>query len=138
MAESNDLGQAMISLVRDLEPGLLILVTAVCYLLALMALAQGLLRLLKTSEDKFHAPSAGGTALSFLICIVLAALMNSLGMMTLAGGIALGAITGIGFVAASLASDSAFCGWGTPLFLILSGYRVVIFVVTGAILGIWV
>ena len=74
MAESNDLGQAMISLVRDLEPALLILVTAVCYLLALMALAQGLLRLLKTSEDKFHAPSAGGTALSFLLCIVLAAL----------------------------------------------------------------
>ena len=74
MSESNDLGKAMISLVRDLEPGLLILVTAVCYLLALMALAQGLLRLLKTSEDKFHAPSAGGTALSFLICIVLAAL----------------------------------------------------------------
>ena len=74
MTEPNDLGQAMISLVRDLEPGLLILVTAVCYLLALMALAQGLLRLLKTSEDKFHAPSAAGTALSFLICIVLAAL----------------------------------------------------------------
>ena len=74
MTEANDLGGAMISLVRDLEPGLLILVTVVCYLLALMALAQGLLRLLKTSEDKFHAPSAGGTALSFLICIVLAAL----------------------------------------------------------------
>ena len=74
MTESNDLGGAMISLVRDLEPGLLLLVTVVCYLLALMALAQGLLRLLKTSEDKFHAPSAGGTALSFLICIVLAAL----------------------------------------------------------------
>ena len=71
---TGDLGQAMISLVRDLEPDLLILVTVVCYLLALMALAQGLLRLLKTSEDKFHAPSAGGTALSFLICIVLAAL----------------------------------------------------------------
>ena len=74
MAESNDLGQAMISLVRDLEPGLLLLVSVLCYLLALFALAQGLLRLLKTSEDKFHAPSAGGTALSFLICIVLAAL----------------------------------------------------------------
>ena len=74
MAESNDLGQAMISLVRDLEPGLLLLVSVLCYLLALFALAQGLLRLLKTSEDKFHAPSAGGTAASFLICIVLAAL----------------------------------------------------------------
>ena len=64
----------MISLVRDLEPGLLLLVSALCYLLALTAFAQGLLRLLKTSEDKFHAPSGGGTAASFLICIVMAAL----------------------------------------------------------------
>ena len=79
MAESNDLGQAMISLVRDLEPGLLLLVSVLCYLLALFALAQGLLRLLKTSEDKFHAPSAGGTALSFVICIVMAALPSFLG-----------------------------------------------------------
>ena len=74
MAERNDLGQAMISLVRDLEPSLLLLVSALCYVLALFAFAQGLLRLLKTSEDKFHAPSGSGTALSFLICIVMAAL----------------------------------------------------------------
>ena len=74
MAEQKDLGQAMISLVRDLEPGLLLLVSAVCYVLALAAFAQGALRLLKTSEDKFHAPSGGGTALSFLICILMAAL----------------------------------------------------------------
>ena len=69
-----NLGQALISLVRDLEPGLLLLVSALCYVLALAAFAQGLLRLLKTSEDKFHAPSGGGTALSFLICIVMASL----------------------------------------------------------------
>ena len=74
MAKDNDIGQAMISLVRDLEPSLLLLVSALCYVLALFAFAQGLLRLLKTSEDKFHAPSGGGTALSFLICIVMAAL----------------------------------------------------------------
>ena len=79
MGESRGLGQAMISLVRDLEPGLLLLISALCYLLALFAFAQGLLRLLKTSEDKFHAPSGGGTALSFLICIVLAALPSWLG-----------------------------------------------------------
>ena len=72
--ESRDLGQAMIALVRDLEPGLLLLVSVLCYLLAAVAFAQGLLRLFKTSEDKFHAPSGTGTALSFLICIVMAAL----------------------------------------------------------------
>lgn len=74
MSGSGDLGQAMIALVRDLEPGLLLLLSALCYVLALVAFAQGLLRLFKTSEDKFHAPSGAGTALSFLICIVLAAL----------------------------------------------------------------
>ena len=79
MGESRGLGQAMISLVRDLEPGLLLLVSALCYLFALFAFAQGLLRLFKTSEDKFHAPSGGGTALSFIICIVMAALPSFLG-----------------------------------------------------------
>ena len=74
MDESRDLGEAMIALVRDLEPGLLLLVSVLCYLLAALAFAQGLLRLFKTSEDKFHAPSGTGTALSFLICIVMAAL----------------------------------------------------------------
>ena len=79
MGESRDLGQAMIALVRDLEPGLLLLVSVLCYLLAAVAFAQGLLRLFKTSEDKFHAPSGTGTALSFLICIVMAALPSWLG-----------------------------------------------------------
>ncbi|MDE0051555.1 MAG: hypothetical protein OXO52_17335 [Rhodospirillales bacterium] len=79
MSESQDLGQAMISLVRDLEPGLLLLVSALCYVLALVAFAQGLFRLFKTSEDKFHAPSGTGTALCFLICIVLAALPSWIG-----------------------------------------------------------
>ena len=74
---------------------------------------------------------------TLLNCIVLAALMNTLGMTTLTGGMVLGAITGIGFVAASLASDSAFCGWGMPLFLILSGYHVVFNILMGAILGVW-
>ena len=74
-----DLGQAMIALVSDLEPALLLLVAALCYLLALVAFAQGLLRLFKTSEDKFHAPSGTGTALCFLICIVMAALPSWLG-----------------------------------------------------------
>ena len=74
---------------------------------------------------------------TLLTCIVLAALMNGLDMMNLTGGIALGAMTGIGFIAASQASDNAFCGWGMPLFLILSGYRVVFNILMGAILGVW-
>lgn len=69
--QGNSLAQALVSLVRDLEPGLAMLIAAVCYLLGLAAFLQGALRLLKTSEDKFHAPSGAGTALSFLLCLVL-------------------------------------------------------------------
>ncbi len=75
---------------------------------------------------------------TLLTCIVLAGLMNSLGMMNLSGGLMLGAITGIGFIATSAASDSAFCGWGLPLFLMQAGYRVIYNLLMGAILGVWV
>ncbi len=74
---------------------------------------------------------------TLLTSIVLAALMSSLGMMNLTDGVLLGAITGIGLVAASQASDSAFCGWGMPLFLIISGFRVLLCILIGAILGVW-
>ena len=72
-ASAQDPGAAMVALARDLDPGLSALVAGVCWLLAFLAFGQGLLRLLKTSEDKFHAPSLAGTALCFLICAVLAA-----------------------------------------------------------------
>ena len=57
-----DLGGALISLVRDLDPGLMTLVAAACYLLGLAAFVQGAMRLLRISEDRFHGPSAAGTA----------------------------------------------------------------------------
>ena len=66
-----DLGGALISLVRDLDPGLMTLVAAACYLLGLAAFVQGAMRLLRISEDRFHGPSAGGTALCFLLCLVM-------------------------------------------------------------------
>lgn len=69
--QGNDLAQALVSLVRDLELPLAMLMAALCYVLGLAAFLQGALRLLKTSEDKFHAPSGTGTALSFLLCAVL-------------------------------------------------------------------
>ncbi len=71
--QGNNLAEALVSLVRDLEPGLMMLVAVACYLLGLFAFFQGAIRLLKTSEDKFHAPSAAGTALCFLISAVMAA-----------------------------------------------------------------
>ena len=67
----NNLAEALVSLVGDLEPGLSALTVAVCTLLGLAAFLQGTTRLLKTSEDKFRAPSATGTVLCFLVCVVM-------------------------------------------------------------------
>ena len=69
--DGTDLGGALVSLVRDLDPGLMTLIGAACYLLGLAAFVQGAMRLLRLSEDKFHGPSAAGTALCFLVCLVM-------------------------------------------------------------------
>ncbi len=61
---------------------------------------------------------------ALITAIVLAALIVSLGVNGWLGGVFLGLITGIGFIATAMASDTAFCGWGMKLFLIQSGYRV--------------
>ena len=66
-----DLGGALISLVRDLDPALMRLIAAACYLLGLVAFIQGAARLLRLSEDRFNGPSAAGTALCFLVCLVM-------------------------------------------------------------------
>ena len=83
-----DLGGALISLVRDLDPGLMRLVGIACYLLALLAFVQGCARLLRLSEDRFNGPSAAGTALCFLVCAVMAGFPSwlSAGAESLFGG----------------------------------------------------
>ena len=70
--QGRDLGDALISLVRDLDPALMGLIAVACYLLALVAFVQGAARLLRLSEDRFNGPSAAGTALCFLVCLVMA------------------------------------------------------------------
>ncbi len=93
----------------------------------------------KTEDD--IQPSPAPFIISFLTAlfttIVLAALIRSLGINTLGGGLLLGATTGVGFIATAMASDSAFCGWGMPLFLIQSGYRVLYSILMGGILAAW-
>lgn len=93
----------------------------------------------KTEND--IKPSPAPFIISFftalVTAIVLAALIKSLGIDTLSGGLLLGATTGVGFIATAMASDSAFCGWGIPLFLIQSGYRVLYSIVIGGILAAW-
>ena len=101
---------------------------------------QAWLRAMGKTQDEIQ-PSATPFVVSFfaalLTCVVLAALIDSLAIETLTGGLMIGAITGIGFIATAMASDTAFCGWGMPLFLIQAGYRVVYSIVMGGILAYW-
>ncbi len=86
-------------------------------------------------------PSPGPFVVSFftalITAIALAVLINALDIATLGGGIMIGLLAGVGFIATAMASDSAFCGWGVNLWLIQSGYRVLYSVVMGAILAMW-
>lgn len=68
------IGEALVNAVADLDAPLRLLLSVVCYLLALIAFFQGCIRLLKYNEDRFHAPSLSGTVTSFAIAVVLAAL----------------------------------------------------------------
>lgn len=93
----------------------------------------------KTEDD--IEPSASPFVISFftalLTAITLAWLMIALGISGWLGGAVLGGVTGIGFIATAMASDSAFCGWSLRLFLIQSGYRVLYSILMGAVLGAW-
>ena len=93
----------------------------------------------KTEDDV--QPSATPFVVSFVAalatCIVVAALMLGLGMTGVANGAVLGLVTGVGFIAASMASDTAFCGWGWKLWAIQAGYRVAYSIIMGAIIGAW-
>ncbi len=93
----------------------------------------------KTEDD--IEPSASPFVISFftalLTAITLAWLVHALSITGWGAGALLGLVTGIGFIATAMASDTAFCGWGLRLFIIQSGYRVVYSVVMGALLGGW-
>ena len=94
----------------------------------------------KTEED-LKGGSSTPFVLSFFTAgatsLLLAMLIGALGVESLADGATLGLFCGLGFIAASMASDYAFCGWGSKLWVIQAGYRVVYSVLMGAILGAW-
>ena len=76
---SAGLGAALTAAVADLVPALLALASWLCYVLAALAFGAGCLRLLKAAEDRFRAPSAVGTALTFTLAPVLASFPTVLG-----------------------------------------------------------
>ena len=93
----------------------------------------------KTKEELDPSPTPFFISMvtSLIASTVLAALIQTLGFNTAVDGILLGLFVGVGFIATAMGSDSAFCGWGVPLFLIQSGYRIVYSVIMGVILTVW-
>ena len=93
----------------------------------------------KSEED--IQPSPTPFIVSFftalITAIVLSALIHNLGFTSVVDGVVLGLLVGVGFIATAMGSDSAFCGWGLPLFLIQSGYRITYSVIMGVILAAW-
>ncbi len=69
--------------------------------------------------------------------VVLGLLIQAADITGLVDGIVLGLLVGVGFIAASMASDYAFCGWKLKLFHIQAGYRLTYSVIMGAVLAIW-
>jgi hypothetical protein len=74
---------------------------------------------------------------ALLSAYTLAVLINATQMGTFFGGIGLGLLTGVGFVAPAFASNYLFGGRPLKLFLIDVGYYLVSPVIAGAILGVW-
>ena len=74
---------------------------------------------------------------ALVTAVVLALFINALNISTLGGGVVIGLLVGIGFIATAMASDSAFGDTGLNLWLIQSGYRVLYSVLMGAILAVW-
>ena len=74
----NDIGQAMVSLVRDLEPGLLLMISVLSWILALACFAQGCSRLLRYARDPFQSPRFGAIVMSFVLTGAFAALPSVL------------------------------------------------------------
>ncbi|XOV83105.1 MAG: DUF1761 domain-containing protein [bacterium] len=93
----------------------------------------------KTEAD--IAPTPAPFIISFftalLTAVVLAWLISALGVSSWMGGATIGLVTGVGFIATAMASDTAFCGWGVKLFVIQAGYRVLYSILMGAVLGGW-
>ena len=93
----------------------------------------------KTEDDIQPSPEPFivSAVAALVTCIVVAALMRGLEMTGVITGVVFGLITGVGFIATSMASDSAFCGWGWRLWSIQAGYRVAYSALMGGIIGVW-
>ncbi|PCJ14914.1 MAG: hypothetical protein COB04_14065 [Gammaproteobacteria bacterium] len=68
-------------------------------------------------------PMIGSVIASLLTALGVALLFSFVGVDDLSTGIKIGLILGLFIIFPALLSDNLFCGWGSPLLLIQSGYR---------------
>ena len=76
-AAAQSMPEILVQFLEDVVPGLMRALLAVCWLLGLLAIGAGLLRLKRHAEGG-GAPSAGGTALTFVLAMALLALPSIL------------------------------------------------------------
>jgi hypothetical protein len=99
------------------------------------------LRAIGKREEDLGSPAIPMTlsfVTAFATALLMALLINALPTIkTVVDGALLGLYIGVGFIAAAMASDYAFCRWPTQLFFIQAGYRVAYSVIMGAILAGW-
>ncbi len=74
---------------------------------------------------------------SFVQALVLTVFINMMGAVGLIPGIYAGAAVGIGFIALTLFANDIFEQRSFKLSMINAGYRIVYFIIIGAILGAW-
>ncbi len=73
----------------------------------------------------------------FVMAYVLGALVGDAGAVTMEGGIVVGALVWLGFVATSIAVNDSFAGSPVTLTLIDAGHWLVVLVLMGATIGLF-
>jgi Protein of unknown function (DUF1761) len=96
----------------------------------------------KTPEQLAQGPSMLEAVIlqligDFIMACVLAWLIVHTGQQTVIGGIRLGVLTWLGFIAAVIGPMYAFQAFSLQFFAITAGYPLVILLIMGAILGGW-
>lgn len=74
---------------------------------------------------------------SLVAAFVLALLVNSLGIATWSGGLLIGAVVSVGFVATATLASGVFNEISMTVWGIFAGYSLVSMALQGALLGLW-
>ncbi len=105
-----------------------------------IAFGNAWMKCLNKTQDQLGSqtiPMIGSIIASLFMAVALSIIISLADIHTLVEGILLGLVIGLGVIFPSLLSDNLFCGWGTRLLLIQSGYRMLTAVAMSIILTVW-